>query len=135
MSPTNECPYVPYTTAGHDFDFSYPPIEVLSLDDSTVTFSVSQTLQNESICVAAVDYESHDEGPVCDSEDRVAPGEFSVYTSECVDGFAVITMFAMDSTFDDSNTADVPDRCLHFEQAINSKTVTFVFTTQCGTDT
>ena len=111
--PLIDCvPHVVYTPSSEE-TYDYPPIQILKHRGEKVTFSVSQTWSDSRVCLIATDYVSADSGsPTCDPRDNVAPGEFATYSAQCVDGFAVITMYVQDTTFLASETVEsVPDRC------------------------
>lgn len=93
--------------------YSIPPIHVLKQDGDNVTFAVSQTWSDQSICLLATDYVSAtDSSPTCEPRDVVPPGEVAVYTALCVDGVTVITVYVQDTLFGASNSIDsIPERC------------------------
>jgi hypothetical protein len=77
-----------------------PPIDIISLDNKTVTFSVSQSWTNETVCVLSTYYQSSNDGQfVCPSAVKVGFGWSNEYTAECIDGEANVVLYIHDESF------------------------------------
>ncbi|GKY90588.1 hypothetical protein MPSEU_000032500 [Mayamaea pseudoterrestris] len=94
-------------------DFEASPIQVLeySSNGSQIVFSASQTLSDQPLCHMAVDYTNANGGDVtCNVLSPVPPGEFGVYSAQCIDGYADVTLYAQDGSLNGSNPS-IPSRC------------------------
>ena len=111
-------------------EFNYPPIEVLSQDNSSVTFGVSQMWKEEHVCLLAVDYESPSMGETCDTHNDVPAGTVAYYTAVCVDGYATATIYVQDSIFGAGNSvANVPASCSPL--VAGDYTIEYIFSIPC----
>jgi len=57
---------------------SYPPIEILYLEDGSVSFTVSQMWKPTPLCKRAVEVEDE-----CFASESISPGPFGCYTTVC----------------------------------------------------
>jgi len=131
-SPTMDCvPNIVYTPSG-SVKYDFPPIDIISTDMDTVTFSVSQVWSNNPVCLISTDYVSADTGDkTCDTKDNVPSGEFAFYKALCEDGFTTITMYVQDSIFTEY-LDEVPPRCEPLEAGPN--TISYEVIIPCGSE-
>jgi len=119
--PTVDCiPNVVYLPEGTQFG-EFSPINILSQDTNTVTFSVSQVWSPDEVCLVSTEYPSAETlTDACDTKDNVPPGEFAYYKAFCEEGFAVISMFVQDSIIQDFVPVVVPDICTPLQGGDNT---------------
>ena len=116
----------PSSPSSHEFDFG--PVQIISHDGESVSFTVSQTWSDSPVCLLATEYTSVDGEMACVDKSYVAPGEVGLYTAFCVDGVAEINIFVQDALFSGS-TAVVPGICELFESGDN--TLSYAVTIPC----
>lgn len=131
-APTYDCvPNIPFESSG-TIDPMDTPIEVLSLENSTVTFGLSQLWTDGKVCMIAANYQPETGGAVCDTFDAVPPGPFTYYTAACIDGKAQLDLFLQDTIFGEENSllsVDVPSSCAPFLAGSNA--IKYTFTIPC----
>jgi hypothetical protein len=111
-------------------DFNYPPIQIISQHNDTVTFSASQMWSKTSVCAIAIDFVSPSNDERCDSKDHVPPGQFGYYTALCVDGVATATIYVQDEAFGDTNSVDsIPGLCAPIQAG--KFTIEYTFSIPC----
>ncbi|GKY97912.1 hypothetical protein MPSEU_000749200 [Mayamaea pseudoterrestris] len=93
----NDCiPDISIVSNDRRFDFTYKPIRIVSFNDTSVQFAMSQVWSSDTIDKVAVHYMGLDGAPHCDSTTEVFPGEFGVYEAKCTEGIAVVKLYAND---------------------------------------
>jgi hypothetical protein len=115
--------------------YNFEPIAILKQEGQNVTFTVSQTWDEDKVCLIATDYVSaKDSAPTCDPRDNVPAGEFAMYTAKCVNGYAVISMFVQDSIFPASaSVPSIPARCSPIASS-QPNTISYKVTIPCVID-
>jgi hypothetical protein len=101
-NPKDCVPQVDIVSNDDSFNFEYNPIKIISFDDSSVKFSVSQVWMPASVDKVALHYMNVDESERCDLSENVFPGEFGEFEAQCTDGVAAVKLYATDKTFSTS---------------------------------
>ena len=108
----------------------YPGITIVSQDNNTVTFGVSQTLEDDYLCEAWTYYQSTPGNEyVCPGVERVGPGEFGLYTANCVNGEAFVDVYFYDGRYSDLNKPGIPEICEPLEGG--TRTLKFSYRLPC----
>ena len=111
-------------------DFEADPIKILEQNTDTVTFSVSQTFQDDLLCLIGVYYES-DQGYECPGTANAAAGEFAQYTAVCTNGVAFVDLYVYDPVLlDNPEAIALPSIC---EGTPLEKTYKYSFSIPCTT--
>jgi hypothetical protein len=112
-------------------NFRTPPITIVSRGNDTVTFEVSQTITNSTLCLFGTYYESQTNSFVCQVEDSVGPGAVGTHTAICHGGEAHVELYIYDEMVSSSGNVNVPDECYPVEPGEN--TIKLMFILPCAT--
>ena len=134
-TPTTVCPYEAVFEGEQSNYQSEPlvdPIDIISFDNASVTFAVSQPWTNETLCVISTYYHSGNDIYECPSETNVGFGPIGEYTAECIDGEAVVVLYVHDESFPvlSDTVIDVPEKCPVFNDG--SQTEMRTYTLSCA---
>jgi len=113
-------------------EYEGSPITIIKQEETTVTFTVSQTWSDDLLCLIATHF-TDDSGEVCPDVANAAPGEVAEYTAECVGGFATVDLYAFDPTFpDNASPPTINGIC---PQVDTKKTLLYQYSIPCGSPT
>jgi hypothetical protein len=132
LSPSASCPYEPILLSpDQSVEFATPPITILSRDNETVTFEVSQTITDGTLCLVGTYYESPTTNRlVCPIKESASPGVLGTYTAVCDNGKANVALYIFDEIFSTSSTDNVPTEC--YPVASGERTIKYDFIVPCS---
>jgi hypothetical protein len=116
---------------GDDGSLKAPLVSIVSADEDSVTYTVSQTFSDDMLCWIGTYLTNVDSVEECPGAMNAGPGKIGEYTAVCVDGQAIVDVLVYDATVEGDSSLVLPGVC---PQRPAGNTLEFTYTLPCATE-